>query len=93
MYKIYRKNEVKSSYVSSFIQNDLKLQMEAQRICLSLVYATHVDQVREHMENDKENALSALKEELQFHHAQELYALKKNQVDPQIVKGKKNQAN
>ncbi|XP_066483927.1 A-kinase anchor protein 9 isoform X2 [Tiliqua scincoides] len=73
-------------------QNDLKLQMEAQRICLSLVYSAHVDQVREHMENDKENALSALKEELQFHHAQELYALKKNQLDPQIMKDESGQS-
>ncbi|KAJ6666661.1 hypothetical protein lerEdw1_020385 [Lerista edwardsae] len=73
-------------------QNDLKLQMEAQRICLSLVYSTHVDQVREHMENDKENALSTLKEELQFHHAQELHALTKNQLDPQIMKDESSQS-
>ncbi|XP_042636740.1 A-kinase anchor protein 9 [Orycteropus afer afer] len=45
-------------------QNDLKLQMEAQRICLSLVYSTHVDQVREYMENEKDKALCNLKEEL-----------------------------
>nr|XP_045015851.1 A-kinase anchor protein 9 isoform X3 [Jaculus jaculus] len=45
-------------------QNDLRLQMEAQRICLSLVYSTHVDQVREYMENEKEKALCSLKEEL-----------------------------
>ncbi|XP_063098985.1 A-kinase anchor protein 9 isoform X4 [Cavia porcellus] len=45
-------------------QNDLRLQMEAQRICLSLVYSTHVDQVREHMENEKDKALCSLKEEL-----------------------------
>ncbi|XP_075862559.1 A-kinase anchor protein 9 isoform X4 [Microcebus murinus] len=45
-------------------QNDLRLQMEAQRICLSLVYSTHVDQVREYMENEKDKALSSLKEEL-----------------------------
>ncbi|XP_061443901.1 A-kinase anchor protein 9 isoform X4 [Rhineura floridana] len=64
-------------------QSDLKLQMEAQRICLSLVYTTHVDHVRECMESEKESALSALKEELQFQHAQELYELKKNQLDLQ----------
>ncbi|XP_054847856.1 A-kinase anchor protein 9 isoform X2 [Eublepharis macularius] len=68
-------------------QNDLKLQMEAQRICLSLVYSAHVDQVREYMENEKENALSALKEELQVHHAQELFELKKNQQDYQAMEG------
>uniref|UniRef100_G3SL15 ELK domain-containing protein n=1 Tax=Loxodonta africana TaxID=9785 RepID=G3SL15_LOXAF len=45
-------------------QNDLRLQMEAQRICLSLVYSTHVDQVREYMENEKDKALCNLKEEL-----------------------------
>nr|XP_034985617.1 A-kinase anchor protein 9 isoform X11 [Zootoca vivipara] len=67
-------------------QSDLKLQMEAQRICLSLVYSAHVDQVRECMENEKENALSALKEELQSHHAQELNELKKNQLDLQSIK-------
>ncbi|XP_060638257.2 A-kinase anchor protein 9 isoform X2 [Anolis sagrei] len=66
-------------------QSDLKLQMEAQRICLSLVYSAHVDQVRECMENEKENALSALKKELQFHHAQELCELKKSQLDLQKI--------
>uniref|UniRef100_A0A8C2YLK1 A-kinase anchoring protein 9 n=1 Tax=Chinchilla lanigera TaxID=34839 RepID=A0A8C2YLK1_CHILA len=45
-------------------QNDLRLQMEAQRICLSLVYSAHVDQVREYMENEKDKALCSLKEEL-----------------------------
>ncbi|KAM6202302.1 A-kinase anchor protein 9 [Rhynchocyon petersi] len=45
-------------------QNELRLQMEAQRICLSLVYSTHVDQVREYMENEKDKALCSLKEEL-----------------------------
>ncbi|XP_037692560.1 A-kinase anchor protein 9 isoform X3 [Choloepus didactylus] len=45
-------------------QNDLRLQMEAQRICLSLVYSTHVDQIREYMENEKHKALCNLKEEL-----------------------------
>ncbi|XP_062982917.1 A-kinase anchor protein 9 isoform X3 [Elgaria multicarinata webbii] len=70
-------------------QSDLKLQMEAQRICLSLVYSAHVDQVRECMENEKENALSALKEELQFHHTQELYELKKNHLELQTTENKK----
>ncbi|XP_070584248.1 A-kinase anchor protein 9-like [Erythrolamprus reginae] len=61
-------------------QNDLKLQMEAQRICLSVVYSAHVNQVREYMENEKQNALSALKEDLQLRHTQELCELKKSQV-------------
>lgn len=72
--------------MSTFTQSDLKLQMEAQRICLSLVYSAHVDQVREYMENEKQNALSALKEELQVHHAQELHEVKKNQLDYQTMK-------
>uniref|UniRef100_A0A8C6A4U6 A-kinase anchoring protein 9 n=1 Tax=Marmota marmota marmota TaxID=9994 RepID=A0A8C6A4U6_MARMA len=46
------------------LSNDLRLQMEAQRICLSLVYSAHVDQVREYMENEKDKALCNLKEEL-----------------------------
>ncbi|XP_058035562.1 A-kinase anchor protein 9 isoform X4 [Ahaetulla prasina] len=61
-------------------QNDLKLQMEAQRICLSVVYSAHMNQVREYMENEKENALSALKEDLQLRHTQELCELKKSQI-------------
>ncbi|XP_029139848.1 A-kinase anchor protein 9 [Protobothrops mucrosquamatus] len=61
-------------------QSDLKLQMEAQRICLSVVYSAHVNQVREYMENEKESALFALKEELQLRHTQELCELKKNQI-------------
>uniref|UniRef100_A0A2D4EUY1 ELK domain-containing protein n=1 Tax=Micrurus corallinus TaxID=54390 RepID=A0A2D4EUY1_MICCO len=61
-------------------QSDLKLQMEAQRICLFVVYSAHVNQVREYMENEKENALSALKEELQLRHTQELCELKESQI-------------
>ncbi|XP_051030567.1 A-kinase anchor protein 9 [Phodopus roborovskii] len=45
-------------------QDDLKLQMEAQRICLSLVYSTHADQVREYMEKERDEALCSLKDEL-----------------------------
>ncbi|XP_015264123.1 PREDICTED: A-kinase anchor protein 9 isoform X3 [Gekko japonicus] len=70
-------------------QSDLKLQMEAQRICLSLVYSAHVDQVREYMENEKQTALSSLKEELQVRHAQELCEVKKNQMDYQATKEQK----
>ncbi|XP_026547765.1 A-kinase anchor protein 9-like [Notechis scutatus] len=61
-------------------QSDLKLQMEAQRICLLMVYSAHVNQVREYMENEKENALSALKEELQLRHTQESCELKESQI-------------
>lgn len=56
------KNIIMFTYV--YFKNDLRLQMEAQRICLSLVYSTHVDQVREYMENEKDKALCSLKEEL-----------------------------
>ncbi|XP_029390961.1 A-kinase anchor protein 9 isoform X2 [Mus pahari] len=45
-------------------QDDLRLQMEAQRICLFVVYSTHADQVREHMEKEREEALCSLKDEL-----------------------------
>ncbi|XP_042327415.1 A-kinase anchor protein 9-like isoform X2 [Sceloporus undulatus] len=69
-------------------QSDLKLQMEAQRICLSLVYSAHVDQVRECMENEKKNALTALKKELQCHHAQELCELKKSHLELQKMDSK-----
>lgn len=63
--------------------------MEAQRICLSLVYSAHVDQVRESMENEKQNALSALKEELQVRHAQELHEVKEDQLDYQAMRDQK----
>lgn len=63
--------------------------MEAQRICLSVVYSAHVNQVREYMENEKESALSALKEELQLRHTQELCELKKNQIVDNKKTGKR----
>ncbi|XP_068790893.1 A-kinase anchor protein 9 isoform X3 [Struthio camelus] len=58
-------------------QTDLQLQMEAQRICLSLVYSTYVDQVRDYMTAEKETALCILKEELVHSHLQEVDDLKK----------------
>ncbi|NXF39835.1 AKAP9 protein, partial [Nyctibius bracteatus] len=58
-------------------QTDLQLQMEAQRICLSLVYSAHVDQVREYLKAEKESALCSLKEELVRCHLQEMNDLKK----------------
>ncbi|NWJ00141.1 AKAP9 protein, partial [Crypturellus undulatus] len=67
-------------------QTDLHLQMEAQRICLSLVYSTHVDQVRESMKAEKETALCSLKEELIRGHQQEVNDLKKmHQLDLQTL--------
>ncbi|NXY62008.1 AKAP9 protein, partial [Callaeas wilsoni] len=58
-------------------QTDLQLQMEAQRICLSLVYSAHVDQVRESLKAEKESALCSLKEELVHSHLQEMDDLKR----------------
>ncbi|XP_057614340.1 A-kinase anchor protein 9 isoform X5 [Chionomys nivalis] len=46
------------------MQDDLRLQMEAQRICLSLVYSAHADQVREYMEKQRDEALCSLRDEL-----------------------------
>ncbi|XP_019388600.1 PREDICTED: A-kinase anchor protein 9 isoform X5 [Crocodylus porosus] len=68
-------------------QTDLQLQMEAQRICLSLVYSAHVDQVREYLQAEKESALCSLKEELVYNHAQEMNELKKaHQLELQTLK-------
>ncbi|XP_067418315.1 A-kinase anchor protein 9 isoform X3 [Emydura macquarii macquarii] len=69
-------------------QTDLRLQMEAQRICLSLVYSAHVDQVREYLKAEKESAVCSLKEELIFSHTQEMSELKKmHQLELQTLKG------
>ncbi|XP_050189663.1 A-kinase anchor protein 9 isoform X2 [Myiozetetes cayanensis] len=68
-------------------QTDLQLQMEAQRLCLSLVYSAHVDQVREYLKAEKESALCSLKEELVHSHLQEVNDLKKmHQVELQTLK-------
>ncbi|KAM8770248.1 A-kinase anchor protein 9 isoform 3-T3 [Rhynchonycteris naso] len=68
-------------------QNDLKLQMEAQRICLSLVYSTHVNQVREYMENEKDKALCSLKEELISAQEEKIKELQKvHQLELQNIK-------
>ncbi|XP_048806266.1 A-kinase anchor protein 9 isoform X2 [Lagopus muta] len=68
-------------------QADLQLQMEAQRICLSLVYSAHVDQVREHLKAEKESELCSLKEELLRSHLQEMNDLKKvHQMELQTMK-------
>ncbi|XP_043365271.1 A-kinase anchor protein 9 isoform X20 [Dermochelys coriacea] len=69
-------------------QTDLRLQMEAQRICLSLVYSAHVEQVLGYLKAEKENALCSLKEELICSHAQEMNELKKMyQLELQTLKG------
>ncbi|XP_012576374.1 PREDICTED: A-kinase anchor protein 9 [Condylura cristata] len=68
-------------------QNDLRLQMEAQRICLPLVYSTHVDQVREYMENEKDKALCSLKEELISAQEEKIKELQKiQQLELQNIK-------
>ncbi|XP_046525104.1 A-kinase anchor protein 9 isoform X11 [Equus quagga] len=68
-------------------QNDLRLQMEAQRICLSLVYSTHVDQIREFMENEKDKALCSLKEELISAQEEKIKELeKRHQLELQNIK-------
>ncbi|XP_021407330.2 A-kinase anchor protein 9 isoform X4 [Lonchura striata] len=68
-------------------QTDLQLQMEAQRICLSLVYSAHVDQVCESLKAEKESALSSLKEELVHNHIQEMTDLKRmHQLELQTLK-------
>uniref|UniRef100_A0A8C9CM95 A-kinase anchoring protein 9 n=1 Tax=Phocoena sinus TaxID=42100 RepID=A0A8C9CM95_PHOSS len=68
-------------------QNDLRLQMEAQRICLSLVYSTHVDQVREYMKNEKDKALCSLKQELISAQEDKIKELQKiHQLELQNVK-------
>ncbi|XP_036184135.1 A-kinase anchor protein 9 isoform X11 [Myotis myotis] len=74
-------------------QNDLRLQMEAQRICLSLVYSTHVDQVREYMENEKDKALCSLKEELIFAQEEKIKELQKiHQLELQNIKTQETDA-
>ncbi|NWR88311.1 AKAP9 protein, partial [Furnarius figulus] len=68
-------------------QTDLQLQMEAQRICLSLVYSAHVDQVREYLKAEKESELCNLKEQLVHSHLQEMSDLKKmHQLELQTLK-------
>ncbi|NXN18112.1 AKAP9 protein, partial [Indicator maculatus] len=68
-------------------QTDLQLQMEAQRICLSLVHSAHVDQVREDLKAEKESALCSLKEELVRSHLQEMSDLQSmHQLELQTLK-------
>ncbi|NXX49818.1 AKAP9 protein, partial [Tricholaema leucomelas] len=68
-------------------QTDLQLQMEAQRICLSLVHSAHVDQVCEDLRAEKESALCSLKEELVRSHLQEMNDLQNmHQLELQSLK-------
>ncbi|KAM5125602.1 A-kinase anchor protein 9-like [Callospermophilus lateralis] len=83
-------------YVLKSEQNDLRLQMIAQCICLSVVYSADVDQVREYMENEKDKALCNLKEEListqeeKIKELQKIYQLElqnvKTQTDTKKIK-------
>ncbi|XP_076698459.2 A-kinase anchor protein 9-like [Callospermophilus lateralis] len=83
-------------YVLKSEQNDLRLQMEARCICLSVVYSADVDQVREYMENEKDKALCNLKEEListqeeKIKELQKIYQLElqnvKTQTDTKKIK-------
>lgn len=73
--------------MSFYSKTDLQLQMEAQRICLSLVYSAHVDQVCESLKAEKESALCSLKEELVHNHMQEMTDLKRmHQLELQTLK-------
>ncbi|KAM5125595.1 LOW QUALITY PROTEIN: A-kinase anchor protein 9-like [Callospermophilus lateralis] len=82
-------------YVLKSEQNDLRLQMEAQCICLSLVYSAHVDQVCEYMENEKDKALCNIKEELisaqeeKIKELQKIYQLELQNVKTQEIDTKK----
>lgn len=64
-------------FTSTHCQDDLKLQMEAQRICLSLVYSTYTDQVRHTMEKERDEALCSLKDQLVSAHEKEMDELHK----------------
>ncbi|XP_076964627.1 A-kinase anchor protein 9-like [Callospermophilus lateralis] len=83
-------------YVLKSEQNDLRLQMEAQCICLSVVYSADVDQVREYMENEKDKALCNLKEEListqeeKIKELQKIYQLELQNVKTQTVSSLKD---
>ncbi|KAM5125309.1 LOW QUALITY PROTEIN: A-kinase anchor protein 9-like, partial [Callospermophilus lateralis] len=82
-------------YVLKSEQNDLRLQMEAQCISLSLVYSAHVDQVCEYMENEKDKALCNIKEELisaqeeKIKELQKMYQLELQNVKTQEIDTKK----
>uniref|UniRef100_H3AHT1 A-kinase anchoring protein 9 n=1 Tax=Latimeria chalumnae TaxID=7897 RepID=H3AHT1_LATCH len=71
-------------------QNELRLQMEAQRICLTQVYSAQLVLVREHLETEKEHALSCLKRELTTAHTQEVKQLQQmHQQELQDLKGQR----
>ncbi|XP_051857494.1 A-kinase anchor protein 9 isoform X2 [Antechinus flavipes] len=61
-------------------QEDLKLQMEAQHLCLSLVHSAHVKQVCVCMDEERASALSSLRERLASAHEDELRELQKRHI-------------
>ncbi|NXH20974.1 AKAP9 protein, partial [Bucco capensis] len=68
-------------------QTDLQLQLEAQRLCLSLVYSAHLEQVQEALKAEQESALGSLRQELAHTHLQELKELEKlHQLELQTLK-------
>ncbi|XP_044534846.1 A-kinase anchor protein 9 [Gracilinanus agilis] len=71
-------------------QADLRLQMEAQRLCLSLVHSAHVKQVQACMEEETASALSSLREGLVSAHEEEMKELQKmHHLELQNRKGQK----
>uniref|UniRef100_G3X3J7 A-kinase anchoring protein 9 n=1 Tax=Sarcophilus harrisii TaxID=9305 RepID=G3X3J7_SARHA len=61
-------------------QEDLKLQMEAQHLCLSLVHSAHVKQVCVCMDEERASALSSLRERLASAHEEEMRELQKRHI-------------
>ncbi|KAG2465151.1 AKAP9 protein, partial [Polypterus senegalus] len=59
-------------------QADFKLQMEAQHISLTQIYAAQLDLLRESLESEKECCLRRLEEDLTICHRQEIKILKEN---------------
>ncbi|XP_051872159.1 A-kinase anchor protein 9 [Pristis pectinata] len=55
---------------------ELKLQMEAQRISLTQIYAAHLELVRDSLKNESEVALERLQEKLTAAHALEINELR-----------------
>uniref|UniRef100_A0A5F8G920 A-kinase anchoring protein 9 n=1 Tax=Monodelphis domestica TaxID=13616 RepID=A0A5F8G920_MONDO len=71
-------------------QADLRLQMEAQRFCLSLVHSAHVKQVQACMEEETASALNSLREDLVSAHEEEMKELQKmHHLELQNRKGQK----
>ncbi|XP_039592856.1 A-kinase anchor protein 9 isoform X2 [Polypterus senegalus] len=60
------------------VEADFKLQMEAQHISLTQIYAAQLDLLRESLESEKECCLRRLEEDLTICHRQEIKILKEN---------------